>query len=259
MRGSTRAAPAGAFQRPTARRAAFRAEMQRPPRIRLNVCKRLCSRRLWSAAIDYLIAVQLENQDIFKKGGSSLASAARDLRYRGGRSVSVDGNLARSLDYEVRERELRHAGEAPRRRETAQENPKVRSLPKVRLREAQHVAPLAVLGAAAAAVLAVLLLLSYIQLTVLSSNMVELRSELKALEKKNVILTTQYEQIYDLATVKKAAEAAGMTKPGASQVYYVDGSDGDAAVVYRREESGLLDNFRDSLHNGIYTVVEYFD
>lgn len=188
-----------------------------------------------------------------------MASAAKNLRYRNGRSVSVDGNLARSLDFEVRERELRHAGEPPRRREAVQEKPQIRSLPKVQLREAQHVAPLAVVGAVAAAVLAVLLLLSYIQLTVLSSDMVELRSELKALEKENVILTTQYEQIYDLATVKAAAEAAGMTKPGASQVYYVDSSGGDAAVVYRQEETGLLDRLKDSLHHGVYTVVEYFD
>lgn len=187
-----------------------------------------------------------------------MASAAKDLRYRKGRPASVDGSLARSLDFEVRERELRHAGEAPRRREAAREKPKVHSLPKVQLREAQHVAPLAVAGAAAA-VLAVLLLLSYIQLTVLSSDMVELRSELKVLEKENVVLTTQYEQIYDLATVKAAAEAAGMTKPGASQVYYVDGSGGDAAVVYHQEEPGLLDGLRESLHHGVYAVVEYFD
>lgn len=188
-----------------------------------------------------------------------MASAAKNLRYRSGRSVSVDGNLARSLDFEVRERELRHAGEAPRHREAARERPQVRSLSKVRLREAQHVAPLAVVGAAAAAALAVLLLLSYIQLTVLSSDMVELRGELKALEKENVVLTTQYEQIYDLATVKAAAEAAGMTKPGASQVYYVDGSSGDAAVVYSQEDPGLLDGLRESLHHGVYAVVEYFD
>lgn len=188
-----------------------------------------------------------------------MASAARDLRYRNGRSASVDGNLARSLDFEVRERELRHAGEAPRRREAAREKPQVRSLPRVQLREAQHVAPLAVVGAVAAAALAVLLLLSYIQLTMLSSDMVKLRGELKALEKENVVLTTQYEQIYDLATVKAAAEAAGMTKPGASQVYYVDGSGGDAAVVYHQEEPGLLDGLRESLHHGVYAVVEYFD
>lgn len=188
-----------------------------------------------------------------------MASTAKELRYRGGRSVSVDGNLARSLDFEVRERELRHAGETPRRRDAVQEKPKVYSAPKVRLREAQHVAPLAVLGAVAAAVLAVLVLMNYIQLTVLSSNMVELQSELKTLEKKNVILTTQYEQMFDLATVKAEAEAAGMTKPGASQIYYVDGSGGDTAVVYQKEEPGLLDGLRESLHHGIYAVVEYFD
>lgn len=169
----------------------------------------------------------------------------------------MDGSLARSLDFEVRERELRHAGEAPRRREA--EKPQVRSLPKVRLREAQHVAPLAVAGAVAAAVLAVLLLMSYIRLTVLTSDMVELRNELKVLEKENVVLTTQYEQMFDLATVKEAAEAAGMTKPGASQIYYVDGTDSDAAVVYRQEEPGLLERLRESLHHGIYAVVEYFD
>ena len=183
-----------------------------------------------------------------REGGSALASAARDLRYRNGRAPSVDGNLARSLDFEVRERELRHAGEAPRHREAARERPQVRSLPKVRLREAQH-----------AAALAVLLLLSYIHLTVLSTETVELREELKTLEKENVVLTTQYEQIYDLASVKAAAESAGMTKPGASQVYYVDGSGGDAAVVYQQEETGLWDKLRSSLHHGIYAVVEYFD
>lgn len=188
-----------------------------------------------------------------------MASAAKDLRYRGGRPASVDGNLARSLDFEVRERELRHAGEAPRHRDTVREKPQVRSLPRVRLREAQHVAPLAVVGAVAAAALAVLLLMSYIRLTVLTSDMVELRSELKVLEKENVVLTTQYEQIYDLASVKAAAESAGMTKPGASQVYYVDGSGGDAAVVYQQEETGLWDKLRSSLHHGIYAVVEYFD
>ena len=44
-----------------------------------------------------------------------MASAARDLRYQSG--YSVDGSLARDLDWAVRERELRHAGEAPRHQE----------------------------------------------------------------------------------------------------------------------------------------------
>lgn len=189
-----------------------------------------------------------------------MASAAKDLRYRSsGRSVSVDGSLARSLDWEVRERELRHAGELPRRREAVQEKPKVYSAPKVQLREARRVSVLALLSAVSVAALAVFVLMNYIQLTVLSADVVELRSELKVLEKENVILTTQYEQMFDLASVKDAAEAAGMIKPSGSQVYYVDISGGDTAMVYCQEERGFLDGLLESLHHGIYAVVEYFD
>lgn len=186
-----------------------------------------------------------------------MASAVRKPRYHSG--YSVDGNLARSLDWEVRERELRHAGEAPRRRETVREEPKTRAVPRVQLREAQHVSILSVVGFAAVAVLAVLVLMNHIRLTELSSDMVELRQELEILEKENVILTTQYEQTFDLATVKAVAEAAGMAKPSTSQIYYVDVSGGDSAVVHRREEAGLLDGLMESLHHGVYAVVEYFD
>ena len=72
-------------------------------------------------------------------------------------------------------------------------------------------------------------------------------------------LTTQYEQMYDLETVKSAAEAAGMSKPSNSQIYYVDLSDGDSAVVYQKEEPDILSRLLTSLNHGIYTVVEYFD
>ena len=50
-----------------------------------------------------------------------MASAAQDLRYRRKQGM-VDGSLAHDLDWVVRERELEHAGEAPRRRETVVEN-----------------------------------------------------------------------------------------------------------------------------------------
>lgn len=188
-----------------------------------------------------------------------MASAARDLRYRGGRAAPVDGNLARSLDWEVRERELRHAGEAPRRREAAREKPRAQSVPKVRLRQAQRVSVPVLLSAAVVAALSVLVLMNYIHLTVLSNNVVELRNELKVLDKENVVLTAQHEQMFDLASVKAAAEAAGMTKPSSSQVYYVDISGGDTAVVYGQGEAGLVDRLLESLHHGIYAVVEYFD
>ena len=89
--------------------------------------------------------------------------------------------------------------------------------------------------------------------------MVELKSRLSALETENVTLTAQYERMYDLETVKAAAEAAGMGKPSNSQIYYIDLSDGDSAVVYQREEPDVLSRLLTSLNHGIYTVVEYFD
>ena len=179
-----------------------------------------------------------------------MASTARELRYNS--RHSVDGNLAYDLEWEVREREFRHAGELPRRREAAQEAPKVRSVSKVQVRERQHVSPVTVLGFATVIAMAVLILGSYIQLT-------KLQSELAELETENVRLTAQYEQIFDMASVKEAAEQAGMGKPTSSQITYIDLSDGDSAVVYQKEDPSVLDKLLASLNHGIYAVVEYFD
>lgn len=192
-----------------------------------------------------------------------MASAAKDLRYR--REYSVDGSLARDLDWEIRERQLRHAGETPRRKpqeevqhRTAQKA-KVKEQVHVQLRERQEVSYVAIAGFALVLGLAVLVLMSYIQLTVLSGETVALKNELSQLQTQNVSLTTEYERMFDLATVKAAAEEAGMTKPSNSQICYVDLSGGDTAVVYRQEEPGALGKALASMHHGFYAVVEYFD
>ena len=184
-----------------------------------------------------------------------MASAARDLWYENGRSV--DGSLAYDLDWAVRERELRHAGEMPRQRE--KEQVKVHEKPKVQVRERQHVSPLTVLGTMAVIGMAVLVLMGYIQLTVLSADTVALKEELSVLETENLRLTTEYERMFDLATVKEAAEAAGMVKPVSSQICYIDLSEGDSAVVYQQEDPSVLTRVLTSLHHGVYAVVEYFD
>ena len=183
-----------------------------------------------------------------------MAATARDLRYRQS-GHAVDGSLAYDLDWAVRERELRHAGEAPRVRENVREE----AVPRVQVRERQRVSPVAVAGFAAVIVMAVALLMSYIQLTVLSASTVELKKDLAVLETENVRLTAQYEQMFDLATVREAAEAAGMTKPSASQICYLDVSDGDTVVVYQKEEPSVLSSVLTSLNHGVYAVVEYFD
>lgn len=181
-----------------------------------------------------------------------MASAARDLRYR----PSVDGSLARDLDWAVRERELRHAGEAPRHPEREREQ--VRSLPKVQVRQRQRVPVLAVLGFTAVLGMAVAVLMGYIQLTVLSSDTVALKEELETLETEHVMLTAQYERMFDLANVREAAEAAGMSKPSSSQICYLDISGGDSVVIYEKEEPGFLDRLKETLSHSVYAVVEYF-
>jgi len=190
-----------------------------------------------------------------------VASAARELRYSGYNSRSaVYGDLAYDLDREVREHTLRHAGEARRQpREESMAQPQVRRVSQVQVRQKQKLSVFSLLGFGAVAALAVLVLMSYIQLTELSSQVVELKSQLSTLQTENVTLTAQYERMYDLETVKAAAEAAGMGKPSSSQIYYIDLSDGDNAVVYQKEEPDVLSRLLTSLNHGIYTVVEYFD
>lgn len=190
-----------------------------------------------------------------------MASAARDMQYRNYSGGYVDGSLARDLDWAVRERELRHAGEAPRHqeREVVRETPKVHERPRVQVREKEHLSIVNVLGMGAVIVMAVMMLMGNIQLTVLAADTVELKTELERLESENVRLTAQYEQMFDMTSVKEAAEAVGMVKPGSSQVCYLDLSGGDTAVVYRHEEPNTLSRVMTSLNHGVYAVVEYFD
>lgn len=184
------------------------------------------------------------------------AAATHDLRYN--RRSATYGDLAYDLDRELRERQLSHAGELSRRREEAAAVPQVRTVSHVQVRERQHVSFLAVLGFLAVAGLAVMTLLCYVQLTGLSNDVVSLNKELNQLKTENVILTAQYAQMFDLDTVKEAAESVGMAKPGSGQTYYLDLSGGDSAVVYQKKEAGLLEQILASLNHGVYAVVEYF-
>lgn len=178
-----------------------------------------------------------------------MAAAARDMRYRGKQAVS--GSLAYDLDY--RERGPRRAGAAPKVKE------KVREAPRVLLRARQYVSPLAVLSVAAIMGLALLLLMNYVELTRLSTETVELQNQLEELETDNVDLTARYQRMFDMASVKEAAEAAGMSKPSSTQMSRLDLSAGDSAVAYQQKRPGLFRRILSSLHGGVYAVVEYFD
>ncbi len=183
-----------------------------------------------------------------------MAAAARKLYQQ---QDVVYGNLAYDLERELRERELSHAGEV--RREASRPKAREAAAPKAAARQRQKVSVLSVLGFMAVGAMAVLVLLSNVTLTTLSADVAELKNQLSALDTDHVTLSTQYQQIYDLSSVKAAAEAAGMVKPRASQVFYVDLSGGDSAVAYQKQEPNVFSKAAASLSDTVQTVKEYFD
>lgn len=128
---------------------------------------------------------------------------------------------------------------------------------KARVRTAQRLSPVIALGYTALAVMLVVLVMSYVELSTISSQVVSMQKELSALQTDQVALQTKYEQCYDMATIKEAATAAGMTQPSDSQIYYIDLSDPDNAVVYQEQKDGIL-QWLEHLGEQLYAAVEYF-
>ena len=185
-------------------------------------------------------------------------------KYGGGRVV---GDLAYDLNYEE-QRTARRAAPRTRieteRRETRRAEP-VRALCKAaepaarpRVRERQKVSGVLLLGFTALAALVVMVLMSYAQLTSISSDVVGMQKELKTLETEHIALLTQYERTFDLTKIKAAAAAAGMNKPSSSQVNYIDLSAPDSVEVFETQNVSVLSRVFTSLGQGVCSVVEYF-
>ena len=113
-------------------------------------------------------------------------------------------------------------------------------------------------GFMALAAMVALMIMCRAQLTEISAQVVSVQKEISALEDEHVALLTRYEKTFDLTTIKEAAAAAGMAKPSASQVYYIDLSEPDSVVVYQQKSQNVLSRVLTSLGNGVCAVVEYF-
>lgn len=182
-----------------------------------------------------------------------------DRRYRA--PGAVDGNLARKLDRRELERRLDNSGRMDfdqlyqRQRMTdAERRARQRAKVKAAVRPAQPVSLLAVGGALCVAGLMVALLLCYVKMNTISRSIVSMKTQITQLEVEQVSLLTRHEQAFDLSTVKEAAEAAGMTQPSDSQVFYIRLPGEDQTTVHKASGglSGFLAAFR------FYTAAEYF-
>lgn len=194
-----------------------------------------------------------------------MADNARNVKNRYRTPGVVSGNLARQLDSYELERQLENSGQLDfdrqykRRSESrADQIARERAKAKAAVRPAQKVSPAAVLGFGAVAALLVCLLMCYVRINAISGSIVEMKEQISALETEQVSLMTRYEQAFDLSTVKAAAEAAGMTQPSGSQIYYVELPGQDQAVACASREEGGLSGLLASIGQRIYTVVEYF-
>ena len=156
----------------------------------------------------------------------------------------------------VRERELETAAEH-RYTDIPRPLPQPRVRPQARPRA--RVSPVMLAGTLVLAALAMVLIISYAQLTEISGSVSQMKSELSQLDTQHVALLTRYEQTFDLATIKETAEAAGMSKPSSGQITYIDLGSPDSAVVYRTGADGLLTKLSDAVAQGLRDAVEYFN
>lgn len=136
----------------------------------------------------------------------------------------------------------------PRRQELAR--------PKVAVRQAGQVSFFAVTGFAAVAVMAVLILMSYIQLNAISDQVVSLNTEMTRLQSEEATLRARYELAYDLSAIEKAVTSDGsMSRPQVGQMVYVDLTEPDSVVLYSEESGG---GFLESLEEVVGSVLSYF-
>ncbi len=173
------------------------------------------------------------------------------------RKNAVYGNLAYDLDALVRERQLEEAGKLPQKKQPAvQEQPLPRR--QTQNRTAARPSPLVVGGIVVLLVMVGALMLGYVTLTDVSGSVSSIKREIADLDEQHIALLTEYEKTFDLATVKAAAEAAGMSKPTSGQIQYIDLSGSDSVTLYKADSSGALDGLLDSLERGWSYVLEYF-
>ena len=168
------------------------------------------------------------------------------------------GSLAYDLDALAREKQLDEAGKLPQKK-VRPAQPEVQPVQRRQsaARAAVRPSPVLLLGTVLVVGMVIALMLCYVKLTGISDNVSSIKREISALEEEHVALLTAYERTFDLATVKAAAEAAGMSKPSSGQIQYIDLSGADSVEVYAAG-SAALNGFTEKAESLWAYVLEYF-
>ena len=169
------------------------------------------------------------------------------------------GSLAYDLDALAREKQLDEAGKLPQKK-VRPAQPEVQPVQRrqTAARAAVRPSPVLLLGTVLVVGMVIALMLCYVKLTGISDNVSSIKREISALEEEHVALLTAYERTFDLATVKAAAEAAGMSKPSSGQIQYIDLSGADSVDVYAAGGAAALNGFTEKAESLWAYVLEYF-
>ena len=169
------------------------------------------------------------------------------------------GSLAYDLDALAREKQLDEAGKLPQKK-VRPAQPEVQPVQRRQsaARAAVRPSPVLLLGTVLVVGMVIALMLCYVKLTGISDNVSSIKLEISALEEEHVALLTAYERTFDLATVKAAAEAAGMSKPSSGQIQYIDLSGADSVEVYAAGGAAALNGFTEKAESLWAYVLEYF-
>lgn len=173
------------------------------------------------------------------------------------------GSLAYDLDALAREKQLDEAGKLPQKKVRPAQpevQPEVQPVQRrqTAARAAVRPSPVLLLGTVLVVGMVIALMLCYVKLTGISDNVSSIKREISALEEEHVALLTAYERTFDLATVKAAAEAAGMSKPSSGQIQYIDLSGADSVEVYAAGGAAALNGFTEKAESLWAYVLEYF-
>ena len=169
------------------------------------------------------------------------------------------GSLAYDLDALAREKQLDEAGKLPQKK-VRPAQPEVQPVQRrqTAARAAVRPSPVLLPGTVLVVGMVIALMLCYVKLTGISDNVSSIKREISALEEEHVALLTAYERTFDLATVKAAAEAAGMSKPSSGQIQYIDLSGADSVEVYAAGGAAALNGFTEKAESLWAYVLEYF-
>lgn len=169
------------------------------------------------------------------------------------------GSLAYDLDALAREKQLDEAGKLPQKK-VRPAQPEVQPVQRrqTAARAAVRPSPVLLLGTVLVVGMVIALMLCYVKLTGISDNVSSIKREISALKEEHVALLTAYERTFDLATVKAAAEAAGMSKPSSGQIQYIDLSGADSVEVYAAGGAAALNGFTEKAESLWAYVLEYF-